>query len=372
MIDFRYSPLFVGFSIFLWAMMRLILRPTKTDQSGVSDRIRMRSILICICYCLFSFNDTDWFHYQELFPGLKLGWKGHMEEIYVWIAQNLSPNYIVFRLVVWGSAFFLYLRTIKLLSVSKQLALYFFGTIYIIWFAYARVSLAMALVYYGYALWNSEEKRIIAKMIALCAIGASYFFHKSALFAVAIAIVAVFMQKFPKQAIWMMLLSFPIVIVIARTQLAAFAMLDLDSADSDMASYMASGQNYMDASKRTMGIGAMLYSFCERFSYYGIAFVNFRCLRSQNILFIPRDIKAFMLLQLAIVAVSSIFAFDLGQNTSTLYVRLLRFAGMPTAIVMAYLYEHRLNWILMGRIITLATCGVGYILLYSFYISCVS
>ena len=328
----------------------------------------MIGLFLCLLFCTFSFWGTDWFHYQDVFPSLKAGWKGHMEEVYAWIAQNLSPNYTVFRLVIWGSAFLLYLRTINILSISKNLALFFFGTIYIIWFSYARVSLAMALVFYGYALLNScHRANLITRIIALSAIGVSFFFHKTAFFAIGVAIVAGFMKKYPKKAVWLMLLFFPLVVILAKTQLSSFLMIDFDSADGDMASYMNAGQRYMDRDQGIKGIGSLIQSFLERFPYYGIAYISFRCLRSKDARLIPDDVKAFMLLQLVIVVVSSIFAFDLGLNTRTLYVRFLRFAAIPTIIVMSYLYEYQLSWNLTKRVITLAICGTGYALLYSFY-----
>ena len=362
------TPFLVFSNILIVAILYFVLNPFNRNSLRENEKRYFVTIILCFVFCLFSFWNTDWFHYLDAFPSLKAGWKGHMEEIYVWIAQNLSPNYIVFRLVIWGSAFSLYLRTIKLLSISKDLALFFFGTIYIIWFSYARVSLAMVLVFYGFALLNSSNgEKFATRMLALSAIAVSFFFHKTALFAIGVAIIAGLMKKYPKKAVWMMMLSFPLVVILAKTQLSSFVMIDFDSADGDMSSYMMAGQNYMEKNRGVSGIGALIQAILERFPYYGIAYISYRCLRSKGVHIIPNDVKAFMLLQLVIVVVSSVFAFDLGINTRTLYVRFLRFAAIPTTIVMAYLYEHQLHKILTKRVIVLATCGTGYAMLYSFY-----
>lgn len=362
------TPFLVFINIIIVAIIYFFLNPFSRISFRKNEQKYLVTIILCFVFCLFSFWGSDWFHYLDVFSSLKAGWKGHMEDVYVWIAQNLSPNYIVFRLVIWGSAFLLYLRTINILSISKNLAIYFFGTIYIIWFSYARVSLAMALVFYGYALLNScHRKRLITKIIALSAIGVSIFFHKTALFAICVTIMTGFMKKYPKKTVWLILLFFPFVVILAKTQLSSFLMMDFDSVDGNMSSYMGAGQRYMDQNRVKMGIGSLIQSFLERFPYYGIAYISFRCLRSKGARLIPDDVKAFMLLQLVIVMVSSVFAFDLGMNTSTLYVRFLRFAAIPTTIVMAYFYEYQLNWLLTKRVIILATCGTGYALLYSFY-----
>lgn len=362
------TPFLVFSNIVLVTIIYFVLNPyIRNPLRGTQQRYKV-AIILCFVFCLFSFWNTDWFHYQDAFPELKAGWKGHMEEVYVWIAQNLSPNYIVFRLVIWGSAFLLFWRTINILSISKNLALFCFGTIYIIWFSYARVSLAMALVFYGYALLNScHRSSLITKIIAISAIGVSFFFHKTAFFAIGVAIVAGVMKKYPKKAVWLMLIVFPLIVIWAKTQLSSFLLVEFDSADGDLSSYMMAGQNYMDEVRRVSGIGALIQSFLELFPHYGIAYVSFRCLRSKEVHSIPNDVKAFMLLQIVIVVASSIFAFDLGMNTSTLYVRFLRFAAIPTTILMAYLYENKIDRVLTKRIIALATSGTIYAMLYSFY-----
>ena len=362
------TPYLVFINIIIVAIIYFILNPFSRNSVKKNEQKYILTIILCFVFCLFSFWGADWFHYQESFPLLKSGWKGNLEEVYLWIAQNLSPNYIIFRLIIWGSAFILFLKTINILSISKYIALYFFGTIYIIWFAYARVSLAMVLVFYGYALLNScNRSKFIVKITALSAIGVSFFFHKTALFAIGVAIVAFFMKKYPKKTLLLMLLLLPLFVVVVKTQLSSFLMIDFDSEDGDLSSYLMTGQNYMEKNQGISGIGSLIQSFLERFPYYGIAYISYSSLRSKSVNLIPDDVKAFMILQFVIVVVSSIFALDLGVNTSTLYVRFMRFAAIPTTIVMAYFYEYKLNWFLTKRVITLATCGTGYALLYSFY-----
>lgn len=365
------TPLLVFFNILIIVLIYNTLKSVRYYPYAVLSSKYNFASLLCLIFCLFSFWGTDWFHYLELFPGLQLGWKGHMEEVYVWIAQNLSPNYIVFRLVIWGSAFFLFLKTIDQLSISKYLTLYFFGTIYIIWFSYARVSLVMAMVFWGFALIHTSTK-LYMKLLALLVIGSSYFFHKTALFAIGTAFIATAILKYPKIALRMMLISFPLIIVIAKAFVASFVVMDIDASEGEMSSYMAKGQNYMDKSSAEVGIGALIRSFFETSPYYGIAYLSYKCLSSKQAFFVPNDIKAFMLLQIVIVFIASIFAFDFSVNTSALYGRFLRFAPIPNTIVLAYLYQSQFKRQLTKLVILIATCGTGYTLLYTLYCSIVN
>lgn len=361
------TPFLVLTSILIISTIYLILSPVKKFPSGDYNKRYKIAVFLCLVFCIFSFWDTDWFHYLDAFDSLKAGFSGHMEEVYVWIAQHLSPNYYVFRLVVWGVAFLLFLRTIQLLSVSKPLALFFFGTIYIIWFSYARASLAMVMVFYGAAILYGNQKRSIARLtIGIVLIISAFYFHKSAIFAILVFIVALVSVKYPKSFIWMLVLAFPLMILLAKSQLSNFIIMDFES-NGDMSEYMAAGQRYMEKNASNRGIGALLQRSLEVLPYYGIAYNSFKELRAEKCGMIPIDIKVFMLMQIVIVLISSIFLFDFGLNTSTIYIRFIRFAAIPTCIVMAYLYEHKLSFKLTRVFIMIATVGTFYAMLYSLY-----
>jgi len=364
------TPFLVLISILIVILIYIVLRPVKRYPLGNCNGRYVSASLLCIAFCVFSFWDTDWFHYLNAFDDLKAGYSGHMEEVYVWIAQNLSPNYYSFRLVVWGIAFLLFLRTIQLLSVSKPLTLFFFGTIYIVWFSYARVSLSMALVLYGTAILYGNKKKSVGRcVLAVALIIISFFFHKTALFAILVFVIAAVSEKYPKVFVWLMLLAFPLALVLVKTQLSSFISMDFDGIDSDMSEYMSAGQGYMEKDLIKRGLGAFLQRTLEIVPYYGITFVCIKELKGNRL--VPQNIQVFMLIQIITVLISSIFAFDLGINTTTIYIRFMRFAAIPTSIVMAYCYEHRLSYRLTKIFIMLASLGTSYTMLYSLYNSLV-
>lgn len=321
--------------------------------------------ILCLLFCIFSFWGTDWFHYLESYIIIRAGYATSLETIYVWIIQNFCPHYIVFRFIVWGLSLYLFNRIVNSLTVPKELTLLIFSCIYIIWFAYARATLAMVLAFYGFSLIVKNKPSFKRMILGFIILVSSYYFHKTASFAIGVVVLTFLLKKYPRYALLILLFSFPLAIICAKIGVANFMITDIGG-DGDMASYMVTGQQYMELDSTSHGIGAILQNLFERLPYYLIAYLGFSVIR-QNVITIPNGIKSFIILQFLIVFVSSIFAFDLGVNTSTLYGRFLRFAAIPTTIVMAYLYQSGYRPKFVKFSIWLAACGTLYALLYSFY-----
>ena len=114
-------------------------------------------------------------------------------------------------------------------------------------------------------------------------------------------------------------------------------------------------------------MGGKLRNILERVPYYCTAalslYANFK-----NRLVLPSSIKPFMVLQVIIVLMSSAFLLTSADfTTGTIYVRFLRFAFIPTAIVLAYLYQSAYDNKYVRYNLYLAIMGTIYAILYSFY-----
>lgn len=361
----QQTPLLVFLNVLMVGCNYLLLKSTLKYPYTISNGKFGIGCFVCLLFCLFSFWGTDWFHYNETFFWVKEGLHTHLEDIYIWIIQCLSPNYLVFRLIVWGLALYLFYRIIKVMPVSDGLALFLFSSIYIIWFAYARVSLAMAMAFYGYALIVKNKPNLVSVVLGAAILLASYFFHKSSSFVIAVAIFALLLKKYPRYAIYIVLLSFPAIIIGANMGISDFMGSNVDT-DSTMGEYMASGQHYMNTDSTVGGIGAIIQILLERGPYYLTAYLSVKMLNTKNMT-IPKDIQAFMLLQILIVIFASVFAFNLGANTDTLYGRFIRFGIIPTPIVLAYLYQSGYQSKKVKFTVYVAVLGTVYALLYSFY-----
>lgn len=358
----------VFFNLCLLLLMYALMRNSlKSPHIIVTSNKRVTVVLMFI-FVLFSFWGADWFHYLEAFNTLKRGGQSNIEEIYFWIAQYLSPNYIVFRLLVWGTSLCLLLHTFKRLSIPTHLAIFFFSTIYIIWFSYARVTLAMVLIYYGLTvLYKSYKSKLNSIVLGITAIAGSFFFHKSALFGIAAAFLTLFVKKFDRKTILIILFCYPILLYLTQNFLHDFLIADMNGEEGGFGANMAVGQNYLNADSRESGWGSIIQRFFERFPHFLLAYISIQFIRSKFYYKAPKDIQAFIRLQFFIVLLSSLFMFDLGVNTSTVYSRFLRFAVIPSCIILTYFYSKRFNFKYTKIAFYIAFIGTIYAVTYSMY-----
>lgn len=347
----------------MFALMRKALR-----GSNVSLGNRRITIFFMFVFVLFSFWGADWFGYYSSYLTIRMDGNTNLEDIYYWIIQQASPNYLVFRLIVWGGSLLLFIHLVKRLSVPTDLALFLFSTIYIIWFSYARVTLSMVLVYYGLSLFYKPYKsKLLSWVIGIAAIGVSFFFHKTALFAIAISVLVVVSNKHERKFMLASLVLFPLLIIIAQNYLGDFIMQDIDAEDGAASANFAAGQRYLEETKGLRGPGYLIQAFLERTPYFILVYIAFRYVRSKYYMTCPSDIRAFMRLLFYIVVVASLFSFDLSANTRVIFVRFLRFAAIPAVVVLAHFLNVRFYPKLTKCTYWIAFMGTLYAVVYAMY-----
>lgn len=358
----------VFFNLCLILLMHALMKKTLRPPYIVDSSNRGVTILSMFVFVLFSFWGRDWFGYLNELDVLKFGGRTNIEDIYFWIAQNLSPNYLIFRLIIWGTSLCVLLHIFKRLSIPTHLAVFFFCTIYIIWFSYARVTAAMVLVYYGLTiLYKPYKNKILSILLGISAIACAFFFHKSALFGIVVALLTIFVNKFEKKTFIILLLCYPILIYFAKSYLGDFLMVEMESEDGGFGANMASGQRYLEKSTGEHGPGYLIQSFLEKFPHFLLAIISLLFIRSKYYLEASNDIKAFIRLQFFIVLLSSLFMFDLGANTGVIYTRFLRFAVIPSCIILTYFYSIRFKFKYTQIAYYLAFMGTIYAVVYSMY-----
>ena len=352
----------VLYLIIFYNLKRALRYPFETTNNN-----RIWGIFFIVIFVLFSFWGSDWFHYYEMFPDIKSGYNIHVEEVYLTIGA-ISPNYIIFRLLIWGSGLALFAKTISKLEVSKDLCWFIFASSYLIWFSYARASLAMAIAFCGFALLVGKDKKLIEVLLGFVLILCSFFFHKSSAFAIGCIALTLISQRYPKLTYTLLILSFPLLVIYINSSLSELMMMSFDADSGDMDSYMKSGQRYLDGSQGGgAGMGEKLRNILERVPYYCTAALSSYAI-FKNRIDLPSSIKPFMVLQVIIVLMSSAFLFTSANfTTGTIYVRFLRFSFIPTAIVLAYLYQSGFAHKYVRYNVYLAIMGTMYAITYSFY-----
>lgn len=358
------SWLLVGSNLVLLAIMFIMMRQTLNGVCPTKREVGLYTFLMLI-FCLFSFWGGDWFHYQFKFHYFDID-RTHWEDIYIWI-RSISPNYIVFRLIIWGIALFILLRSYKTYDVSYPLTLFIFGSLFLIYFSYGRVSLAFSILFLGYTLLSTAgPMQNTKKTIGIVLICLAVFFHKSALFGIATALFCYVYRRSGIKTFFPLLLMLPVLVIIAKV----FLLGEMDSyseEDTMIGEYAARGVDYMVRDEMEKGIAARLLKLLERIPFYGTAVLAYSLIQRNDV---PANIKSASTFLFSLVLFSSIFAVDIGSNTSILYSRFLRFAIVPAPLVIAYCHENKIKPKLVSITFYLGLVGamarVAYVMYCSF------
>ena len=292
-----------------------------------------------------------------------------IEELYIWVIKQLSPSYIIFRFIVWGAALFFFYKTLENLKLNISYALFFFISIYLIWFSYARASLSMALMFYGLSVIHSQDRhKFSKKLLGWGMILISFYFHKSSIFGIAVIVLSEFLLSIKIKRTWVVViacLSFPILLhylsVFMNNQLLQIEMQE----ENVLNDYMISGSQYLYTEYRSIGMGTLLQALFERLPYYMIAIACCRVVFRR--IPIDKQILPFIWCFIFLILAATLFLFNHDLNTSVLYGRFMRYLQIPACIVLTYLYSNKIFINYIRFTYKLAIAGVFYTLLYVLY-----
>lgn len=369
MLNFLPHEQTVGMTIgclLFYIFIFYLLRPAKSYPYNLAKTNYNTAIVFVLIFCLFFFSVSDWFGYFKAFLTAADGGETHMESVYEWLAKSVAPYYIVWRLIVWGAAFTIFLLCIKRLPIPQSLTLLVFVVMMLLKFAYTRTSLAHSLMFFGCILLYVHNKKLhlFSSIIGIVCIGCSYFFHKSALFGIVMIVLGFVIKKINWKTILVFVISLPILIFLLRSQVADYLMMDIASEEEGLNSYLLAGQGYVNQENGLRGIGTVINDLFSRLPILIMAFV---CLLQCNNLNIPKEIRLLMRINVLMVIGSLICLIDLGANTYILYYRFLNFAAMPSVFCFSYLYSNRYYPKLLNIVYYIALFGALYSLTYVVY-----
>lgn len=362
------TPALVLIDIIISLFLFLLTYKALHGKSFTRSRIIFVYSLILL-FCLFSFWGADWFGYQSYFELAKNSYYANipMEEFYIWLVEKACGSYIVFRLVVWGSSIIFFCLTARNLRCNVGLILFFFCNIYLIYFSYARVTLAISMMFYGYScLWTARNsKKILTIIWGLFWIFLSFFFHKSAILGISSIILAIFVERMGKISLKLLLVSFPIIVFLLNTFFSNYFTI-IASSKGTFSEYANAGAGYLESSNSALGISTILSWMLERTPYYLLAFAAYMELLHPQIKH-PPIIKAFFAVEFMLIFIASAFLFNIGVETSTLYGRFIRFAQIPSVFIFAYFFENKIVTRSVKWALYIGVFNCVYSLLYSFY-----
>lgn len=365
-MNFSFTPLLVAVSILIYVCILLTLKRAWRPPFRLSKWRTTLGVLLIVLFSVFAFYDTDYFHYLIAFDDIHRGGSTHMEDIYIWIAKFVGNNYNLFRIVVWGGATFIMTRMVKKLRIPAGLYFLLLSCLFLTLFAYARVSLAMTIVFWGLGIVsNAITKHNITKyLIGILIILTAYFFHKSALFGIGVALIASLITKLNRKTVSIFILAYPILLVIVATLLADV----LNYSGSESLVDIESAQGYLNHDNKESGIGAIIQKTLMYTPFYLSVFIYLKAIYSGRYNKWVPSMRIFANANFLCVAIATLFAFNLGINTSVFYYRLLYFAFIPCTVFLVYCKLNRISK-LTNTTILIGLLGTVYKLLYSCYLA---
>lgn len=370
-IGYKQTVFLVLTNILAIIVMRDVMKSALTYPYVVFSSKRRNCVILCFLFCLFSFWGADWFGYISEIQLVQMFGNKHsnLEPFYIWLIQLLPDSYLLFRFAIWGSALILFLKTIKMLPLSFDLALLIFCTTWLPLFSYARASLAMAIMFYGVAWYytNRGVKGAFVKILSVAIILSAFFFHKSAAFGILALFFAIFSKNINRNWMFIYVCLFPILVYVVQLYMDDFMAADVDRSVEGMEAYVAVGKNYLSAKTSAHGIGTNLQLFLEHVPFYFLAYFCYIFMQSPRFKTIPNTMKIFVKTHFIIIMMASVFMFDFGVNTDTIYCRLMRYSIIPGVIVLTYFYQNELYKVWPSRIYKLAFFSMVYSLFYVAY-----
>lgn len=328
---------------FFLTLIYACLSPVLIKKEVVSSLRLRNSVFLIVLFCVLACWSGDWFHYKVIYEKINeySNWTSHMEKVYDFLMRNVCPTYLMFRLLVWGTALGLFYLAIKKLGLNSFYVWAIFGLGFLPLFSYARVSIVPAMLIMGaaYALVPSMQQHKSSVICGLLIIFLSVFFHKSAFFGVAIMLFCFVVPQTSKNSWFYFLIGYILASLMLKYLFQYVLSIDF-SDDSAITAFAEKTKGTVSTSYYgSRSLGPLIVRFAEQIPYFLTAFLAFKI---QNKYQAPKGIMTIIKFEFYMVLFSLLFLLDLGTSTSLLYGRFLRFSILPGVVTLAYAYEYGL------------------------------
>lgn len=359
--------------LFNWILLMYIINISiqyLKKQECHKNSLERKIFVLCALFCILGFWAGDYWHlivdYKNLLSGNYSD--SNVEKVYRYIA-TFAPTYLSFRLFIWGGVIFFVYKINKLISplgCNKEF-IYFFVTLCLMMFSYARVSLSMAIIYYCLTYFCLLPKHNIKNCIFLLfLLFASSFFHKSALFGIFVSIIAYLIHRVnSKYTYILMIIAIPPLLKFASNQMEMLLFID-PTEETSFNLYAA--RDYIDKDNYeniTNGWGVKIHNFLFYPIFY-LSLIQYIVIRIKEKT-MPSIIKIMGDCMAIIICSVTIIYFYFGDFMYIMYYRLLNYALLPCSIFLAYIYNVHRKQTLSKILYYLCLCSTVYWITYSTY-----
>lgn len=289
--------------------------------------------LLTLCICAFY---NDYWHYMEhiyIISKNKYETLG-LEEVYLWLAQIVDYNYVLWRTLLWGVGVLSYYLIFRKHQLDYPHYLFIFIASYFWLFGYARSAVAVAVGLLGFSFLTLYNKKLDG-FIGLLLLLLSIFGHKSQ--TIALLIIPFLFLKFDRKFFVVSLLFLPFAVQGVSFLFNNATMFDIAFASDfdyyDIESFQTDIDRRLEYSRMAnAGIGRRIVEGLMDYSEYAIFFYCIIKLSIQNKIYESSPtLRCFYIYSYVLAYIALTVALS-GYGSTTFSYRILNMA-YPGAVL---------------------------------------
>lgn len=295
---------------------------------------------LILVFLLFAYWDTDYFSFRQMFY---TSLENFRDPMYYYLSLASFDSYTLFRLIIWGSALLLFKKTSDRYGISPNITAFVFSIFFLLTFSYARVSLGMAMYFYGlsFLIKPHQTNRFWGFVWGLTFVCCSYFGHRSLLVLIALTPLAIFQLDRKK----LIILG---CVGIAASGFAATLLSDLISGSLSVSDTMGAAG---EAAEQYANIEIEMeynwkFALMRNLRFYSIyiamAYIAWKVSFSKESKFIAPEIKRLATVSCAILLFSVSFLLAPSWGADIIGYRYLYMVGLPICTMIAYFASYKL------------------------------
>lgn len=299
------------------------------------------SWLLMLLFCLFAYWDTDYFSFRV---GFYTSLSDFRDPLYYYLSKISFNSYTIFRFYIWGGALLLLVKTVQRLHINRNMCAFVFSIFFLLIFSYARVSLGMAMYFYGlsFLLVPNKNRTIASYIWGVIFVGCSYFGHRSML--LPILFTPLIFLKFNKYTIAILLAIGFVIGRSAGTMLSNIASGGMAMGPQELTGATEALEAY--AMKDAVVVYNWKYTLTQNLKNIGLiiayVYLIWKCFVSRSREYIVDWCRRLLNVCTGIFVVAISLLLVDGLGAGIIGYRFLYMIGIPMVIIISYLYCNKL------------------------------
>lgn len=341
MIDFTWSEhtlinvlyCIISYGLFIVVFYKRYVTNAMSQSAKPNFGLMVFALLLIVSACI----DTDWFHYREMVHSydFTVGASNYGEPVYGYIVGLVGQNYLLFRLTVWGLAFWLTCIAFRRFGVNVNLAVFFLIAVFLIKFNYARATLGMASFYVGlsYLIKPKKGHIVLSLICAVLFFWCAFEFHHSMLILVILAPIVVILPMDKPFVLIFVLLLLPFLASLFNDSLLLVDLFDNE--------YLSSRFNKgLDRDSLQANVFGVIQSVIN-YGVFVVPIILNTIVLSKNHRVVSSTMIKLYRFTIGVVVLAVSFLF-MGLESRLFLYRILYMSIIPLTIISTGFYENRL------------------------------